>query len=148
MTRLYTTFLAGTFFLTLELTGAHAAPVSAPLEDSLQPCSSLVKQCFAHTGLERSNCFYSAASHPFCEGSPLGTLVMQRWEMAPNRPAGTEQAPGFLGPRLVDQQCLKVFDNTLSGKLIDESVTGATVEKLLESLEKCYETMTLELVRP
>lgn len=148
MIRLYTAFFVCTFFLTLGLSAAHAVPVSAALEDSLQPCNNLVKQCFAHTGLERSNCFYSAASHPFCEGSPLGTLVMKRWEMAPNRPAGTEQAPGFLGPRLVDQQCLKLFDNTLSGKLIDESVTGSTVETLSESLEKCYETMTLELVRP
>ena len=127
---------------------AFAAPVSQPLEDSLPQCNTLIKQCFAHAGLERANCFCSAGTHPFCDGSSLGELILKRWEMAPNRPAGAEGAPGFMGPKLVDQECLRKFDNTLSSQLLKEEVPAATVEQLSESIEQCYETMPLELVRP
>ena len=127
---------------------ALAAPVGTSMDDSLPQCTNLVKQCFAHAGLDRANCFYSAGTHPFCEGSSLGELSMKRWEMAPNRPTGSEDAPGFLGPKLVDQECLKKFDNTFSSQLLKGEIPGATVEQLSESVEECYETMTLELVRP
>ena len=127
---------------------ALAAPVGTSMDDSLPQCTNLVKQCFAHAGLDRANCFYSAGTHPFCEGSSLGELSMKRWEMAPNRPAGTENAPGLLGPKLVDQECLKSFDNKLSAQMLKQEMPANKVEQLSDSLDECYETTHLELVRP
>lgn len=135
------------FFVCSTAAAVPGVPVVAA-DPATPQCRTLVKECMAHSDLERANCFYSAGTHPFCEGTDLGELILHRWEMAPNRPAGHESAPGFMGPQLVNRDCLKRFDALLSSKLVEDTAMQPTIEHLSESLEACYETMPMDLVRP
>ena len=118
------------------------ADVTAP------QCAELIKECFAAEGVERSNCFFSSAKHPFCEGTKLGKLTYQRWIMSPVRPSGPEAAPEFLGPQLVDQHCLKNFDNTWLSKLIQPENLANNIAGLEKDLKSCTKEISHQLTRP
>lgn len=126
-----------------------SAEVSASIANESAPqCAELVKECFASDGVERSNCFFSSAKHPFCEGTALGKLTYKRWIMSPVRPGGPEAAPEFLGPQLVDQLCLSNFDNTWMSKLIDPESLAQSVTGLEKELSKCTKEISDSLTRP
>jgi hypothetical protein len=64
---------------------AHSDLESPPTSDkeSVQ-CISLIRECFSYHGFNRSNCFFTSATHPFCQGSELGSLAYRRWVLSPN----------------------------------------------------------------
>lgn len=126
----------------LDTSSAHIS------NDTLPQCNALLRACFGVTNLDRANCFYSSATHPFCDSSSLGKLALKRWQMAPNRPNGTSDAHGFLGPQRVNLSCLKTFDESLSEQLLNASLTEALLKQLDEQIETCYDTLPIELVRP
>ncbi|MCB0332870.1 MAG: hypothetical protein KDD55_05175 [Bdellovibrionales bacterium] len=139
------------FFFLLFSSQALAAPVDSSanaIYEASPQCAQLVKECFANEGTDRSNCLFSAAKHPFCEGTALGKLTYRRWMMSPVRPAGEETAPGFLGPQLVDQNCLTNFDNTLLSKLIQPETLSASIPTLDDSLSGCTKEISHQLTRP
>lgn len=139
--------LGTTAFLAVLLFSIPVAAVEeAPVEPAKQ-CADLVKECFAKTGIEQSNCLFSAKEHPFCEGTTLGRLVHRRWLMSPVRLAGDE-APGLLGPQLIDQNCLSSFDSRLLSTLLGEEYSTEQLEQLDEDLQKCVSDIANSLTRP
>lgn len=131
-------------------TEAFAAPTTATsaIHEASPQCAQLLKECFTSEGTERSNCLFSSAKHPFCEGTELGKLTYRRWMMSPVRPSGEESAPGFLGPQLVDQNCLSNFDSTLLSKLIQPETLSASIPTLNDSLNGCTKEISHQLTRP
>lgn len=114
----------------------------------LLQCSELVKECFTKSDLHRTNCFFSSAKHPFCEGTSLGKLTYKRWAMSPVHPSADEAPPAFLGPRLVDHECLGKFDNQLSGILIGGNPLDEAFDKLNSNLDGCTKKLSNEMMRP
>ncbi len=142
---------------------AHSDVEAPPTSDkeSLQ-CISLIRECFSYHGFNRSNCFFTSATHPFCHGSELGSLAYRRWVLAPNEQGTNKEAAeamaqnqldqqssaqAFLGPQVVDTACIKRTDEALESNLRIDSISIETVRKLTESLEKCKKDIGLELRR-
>jgi len=123
-------------------------PQEFPETEAPAQCVTLVKECFAHADLDRANCFFSSASHPFCKGTKLGKIAMRRFEIAPNRPSGSENAPGFLGPQLVNVTCLKSFDSQLSSQLMQRNFSHGSLSGLLKTLNSCNRNVEIDLTRP
>ena len=127
-------------------------PVSVSAEKQTSPsfgqCNELIKECFAYGVTERSTCFYSAGSHTFCRGSDIGRLAMQRWSMSSVRRPGLESAPAFLGPNIVDGDCIANFDARWSALLLDGDTSLATIHDLTTTLKTCSRTTTEDLMRP
>ena len=73
---------------------------------------------------------------------------MKRWQMAPNKKGAPEDAPAFLGPQLIDQECLGKFDDMWSSKLIGEEMSKDKVMSLDTELDKCTKQISMELLRP
>ena len=140
--------------LFLFLASAAGADVTQTATDSIGPiepsqqCAQLVKECFASSGVERSNCFFSRAKHPFCEGTKLGKLTYRRWIMSPVRANGPESPSEFLGPHLVDQHCLSNFDNTWLSTLIEPEFLADDIDKLETALKSCTKEISHQLTRP
>ncbi|MCB0320236.1 MAG: hypothetical protein KDD60_04865 [Bdellovibrionales bacterium] len=127
--------------------------------EPIDQCARLVHGCFgSDEGETRSNCLFSTAKHPFCEGTTLGKLVYQRWLMAPARIGGLdEKSPGFLGPKLVDQECLANFDGLFVSSLVrgdrgsDQGEVGtlhSQLDSLSQKLRQCAQEVSPELSQP
>lgn len=134
------TLTFGTF--TLAETKGSAAPSAEGR------CSELIKECFAFADNARSDCFHAAAGHTFCSGSNLGTLAMKRWSMSPVQNPALESAPAFLGPRLIDGDCVNNFDNKWSGLLVKGDVSSDSIKALNATLDTCNREVSNELSRP
>ena len=136
------------FFLVTSAEAETDRGASGSVQD-LGDCRELVKECFSYKGDVRSHCFYTAGSHAFCKGSPLGKLAMNRWVLS-GRPFELQDAPALLGPDIIDQTCLDNFDNLLSGDLIKKNPSPSEVKNLSSQLEKCQPPfeMQLDLTRP
>jgi hypothetical protein len=129
---------------------------SEGLRESEQ-CISLVRECFSYHGYNRSNCFFTSATHPFCEGSELASLAYRRWVLSPSdgpkvNAENTGQAHGssmqaFLGPQLVDPSCIEESDKRLESSLRINTISADTVRKLSAALEACRRDIGLELQR-
>ncbi len=111
-------------------------------------CAELLKECFARTGFERSNCLFSSSKHPFCEGTQLGALGWKRFQMSSTRPAGMESQPGIMGPQLIDQQCIAQFDNQLLASLIEGSYSESALEGFDAKLSECVSEVGSDFSRP
>ncbi len=122
-------------------------PIQAIGAEPLKQCANLVAECYAADGLEQSNCLFSTAKHPFCEGSQLGKLVYKRWSMSSVRPIGLD-APAFLGPQLINQECVSNFDNMLVASLLKDVIEVAVLEKLSVELQSCAHDVSNKLTRP
>jgi len=123
------------------------AKISRPV-DLQSECAELVEECFGYKENERANCFYSAATHPFCEGTDLGKLTYKRWSMSPVKLPGQVDAPAFLGPQLIDGSCIANFDNQWFGKIVDNKVSKEDITSLQSSLDNCRKESPAELPRP
>ena len=121
-----------------------AASVKVPYEQ----CAELVKECFAESEMEQSNCFFSSAKHPFCEGTALGDVVLKRWSLSPEKSNVLEAPPALLGPQIIDGQCLKNFDAKFSDILIRDDLTEATIKQTDKNLENCKKDVSNQLTRP
>lgn len=110
-------------------------------------CAGLVKECFAYDTNERANCFYSSSTHPFCEGTALGKLAYKRWSMSPVK-LPMHDAPGLLGPQLIDGECISSFDNQWFGRIVDTSLSSDQLQKLESTLDSCKKKELPSLPRP
>lgn len=140
--------LALLYSVVLAFSVSHAAQPADPAVSPQAPCAELIKECFATTDLQRSNCLFSAYKHPFCEGEGLASLIYKRWIMSPVRPVGLEDAPSFLGPRLIDQECLAKFDSKLLTSLMELNLDEAALKKLDQDLLSCTKEISNQLTRP
>ena len=111
-------------------------------------CAELVKECFVESEVEQSNCFFSSASHPFCEGTKLGDLVLKRWTLSPEKSSVIEAPPGLLGPQVINGECLKNFDAKFSGMLIGGELTEDSITQTDAELENCKKNVSDQLSRP
>jgi hypothetical protein len=111
-------------------------------------CSEVLEECFGYAGSERSNCFYSAAHHPFCEGSRLGKIISKRWALSPTMIPGAENVPGFLGPQLVDAECLAGVDREWYGKILNQEISDESSIQIGARLDACVVKIPIELPRP
>lgn len=112
-------------------------------------CADLVKECFAYSGSERSDCFHTAGTHSFCAGSPLGDLAMKRWSMSANQNPSLEQSPALLGPKVVDGACVGNFDNNWSGALVKGDFSAEATKHLSETINSCNRAeMPTDFMRP
>ena len=115
---------------------------------AVKQCAELIRDCFARSDSDLSNCFYSAAKHPFCEGSDLGKLAYKRWSMSPSQGGNENAPPAFLGPQLVDRECLSNFDNQWSSELIRGGISKDTLKKLEAKIDSCKKDTSIDLLRP
>ena len=111
------------------------------------PCGDLVRECFAYSGQHFENCIHVSSDHPFCERTALGGLIQKRWQMAPSQPS-LDGVPGFLGPRMVNRECVKNFDIQLSARLGSGDLTNEVVQSLTQSLNACSQEVPADLLRP
>ncbi len=118
--------------------------------EPLAQCARLVHGCFGENeGESRSNCLFSTSKHAFCQGTKLGKLIYRRWIMSPIRIGGVdEQVPGFLGPKLVDQDCLNNFDNFFVSSLVNGQELEVQLDSLSETLSACTSEISPEFSRP
>jgi len=134
-------------FLCLSVSNTLIAQQEYGQTDTSSPCSQLVAECFESFEVERSRCFFSASNHPFCDGTPLGELTHQRWMISPDLAPG-RGAQMFLGPQLVDKECLENFDNLWLGMLLNEKSISSKIPSLTTSLETCKKEISHDLSRP
>ncbi len=149
--------------LPLNAQAAHndSQTTQAGESESLQ-CVSLLRECFSYHGYNRSNCFFTSATHPFCEGSELGTLAYRRWVLSPGTEGVREHGTGetvlpsghsetavqaFLGPQIVDKACIEKTDELLQSSLRIDSIVPDTIRKIAAGLESCRRDLGLELER-
>lgn len=115
---------------------------------SQMQCAELIKECFSSSGVQRTNCFYTSAKHPFCEGTEVGKLSFKRWTIGANTSIDGTMPPGLLGPSMYNEQCLSNCDT----KWLSELVPGDSNPKSLENMNQCYdnckEKKSLEILRP
>lgn len=110
-------------------------------------CAELVKECFGYQQTERTNCFFSASTHPFCEGTELGKLTQKRWSMSPIK-LPNQDVPGFLGPQLVDGECISGFDNKWFSQMVDGALSSEQLTQLDTTLDACKKKDAPSLPRP
>lgn len=91
---------------------------------SAEQCSQMVKECFSSNGIQRSNCFYTSAKHPFCEGTDVGNLVYKRWSLSANSTIDGSTPPGLLGPSVYDEQCIEACDTQWLSTLVKGEYTA------------------------
>lgn len=115
---------------------------------SQRQCADLIKECFAYSDEERSDCFHAAGAHSFCAGSSLGTLAMKRWSMSPVRNPALDTAPAFLGPQVVDGECVNNFDNNWSGALVKGDYSADSLQSFETTLDSCNRKMPVDMMRP
>jgi len=122
---------------------------NAQAATSERQCADLIKECFAYSGNERSDCFHAAGGHSFCTGSALGDLAMKRWSMSPIQNPALEQSPAFLGPKVVDGECIRNFDNNWSGALVSGTFSVEANKNLVETLNSCNRAeLPVDFTRP
>ena len=122
-----------------------------------------MRECFSYHGYNRSNCFFTTATHPFCDGSELGSLAYRRWVLSPGSESAKENSAGetiipsghsetavqaFLGPQIVDRACIEKTDELLQSSLRIDSIAPDTIRKIAAGLEGCRRDLGLELRRP
>ncbi|MBN8550465.1 MAG: hypothetical protein J0M12_14215 [Deltaproteobacteria bacterium] len=130
-----------------QLAQAESAKTLRPSSD--RQCADLVKECFAYSDSERSDCFHSAGTHSFCAGSALGDLAMKRWSMSSNQNPTLDQAPALLGPKVVDGDCVSNFDNKWSGALVQGAISADATTQLTQTLNACNRSeLPSDLMRP
>jgi hypothetical protein len=142
---------ASLFALVCGLNVASAAPskaarVADPAKE--KACVDVVRNCFARAGQDRSSCFYSSSRNVQCEGTDTGRLSYKRWALDPVPAGNAEPPPAFMGPRLVDQECVSNFDNRWSSMLIKSDEAVASTPQLEAQLESCYKTVSIDIARP
>jgi len=115
---------------------------------SQNQCGELVKECFSSSGLSRSNCFYTAAKHPFCEGTEIGRLAYRRWTIAAGSSINGMTPPGLLGPNIYDEQCVSNCDTKWLSELVPGEVSAKSIENVSSCFEQCKQESNLEILRP
>lgn len=129
----------------ITLASSVSAEVGRP--SSKGACAELIKECFAYRGDEQTTCFSASARHPFCQGSELGLLAEKRYGMTPSIAPGDETAPGFLGPNLIDKDCLANFDSQFSAALINGSTSADSVSQLSHALDGCRVDVSNDILK-
>ena len=111
------------------------------------PCGALVRECFSYNGQHFERCLHVSAGHPFCDGTALGGLLEKRWQMAPSQPS-LDDAPAFLGPKMVNRECGKNFDSQLSALLGSGALNPDVIQSMSQSLSSCSQELPADLLRP
>lgn len=149
-----TLIVAAFFLLPLTSLAESRTDISPSTQDvlakghqALNPCTELVKECFAYGGEEFTNCLFTSGHHPFCGNTQLGSLVLKRWGFTPSS-TGRENAPAFTGPQLIDRDCVKNFDGQLSGILTRGDVSAELLTNLDGVLNSCNREAPVDLTRP
>lgn len=143
-----TSILRCIYFLILMVAPARALHAQPPgqITNGETQCASLIRECFSYENVQRTNCFYSSATHPFCEGSELGALSSRRWVLSPN--AGQNSSVhGFTGPQLIDKECIAKFDRRMKETLEQEPLGSDSIRQLASLIEECKKDLQLELQR-
>lgn len=127
-----------------------ALPLTVLAQEQIAPvvpnaqCGQLVKECFATNKAEQTDCFFSASTHPFCQGTDLGQLVHERWVLSPDSHAKQAGTLSLLGPQIVDQSCVSNCDSEFVGALISGAPTAIQIEKS----RSCYNSCSKAEVQP
>jgi hypothetical protein len=111
-------------------------------------CADLTKECFAYSRMERDECFKGVTSHPLCAGSRVAELAEKRLSLSPNAPDAIDGGPAFLGPQLVDSDCLANFDAAWSSALVQGLLSEDEYRHLSMSLDQCARIPASQVVRP
>lgn len=109
-------------------------------------CGEIAEDCYAKSNSKKTNCFFSAAKHPFCEGTKLGDFLFQRWAKESSANGGTASA--FLGSSVVDKDCLNRLDSQVSSEILRGAVNNKSIELHLKSLNSCSKRIDDQLTRP
>lgn len=134
-----------------ESLAAESLATESLADVALPQCQELIQGCFAKSGKHKVRCFFTTGKHPFCEGSTLGKLALQRWEISPDKGWGNsaENYRASLNAKeIVDFECLDNFDNRLSSRLITENLNETSLETLKQELRECKLAMGQDIVRP
>jgi hypothetical protein len=130
-------------------TSKHVVKTAASYDPAKEhACVDMVKNCFARLPEDRSSCFYVASRASQCTNTETGALSYKRWALDPVPTGNAEPPPAFMGPRLVDRDCLANFDNRWSSELLRGDSTIASVKQLGDQLERCYKETAIDISRP
>lgn len=121
---------------------AYASPLK-PQSD----CAIQLKSCFALKGIQKSNCFYTTARLPTCQGSKIGKLALERWSLAVDSTGGGEIPPGLLGPadEIIDSACVENCDTKWLSLILAGNFQSDQVESCYDS---CRVSDNLNLLQP
>lgn len=115
---------------------------------TFKQCAQIVKECFAQSGIERSNCWYGSAHHPFCDGSKLGDLINKRWALDSSSIDDGEESHSLLGPEFIDHACVSNCDNVFLSALINGTDTTGNLRQINSCYDSCRQESNFEILRP
>lgn len=124
------------------------AVLLAPNAQAQSACEQVVKSCFAENGLQRANCFYTAAKDKDCTKTELGKLTYRRWSLSSNTTISGDTPPGLLGPSMYDDACLVNCDNRWLSHLLAETLNAGVIKQLDACFNECTKGSALEILRP
>jgi hypothetical protein len=146
-------------FLLCSISQAHALHDQTQMpqisdQGDVAQCVSLVRECFSYHGYNRSNCFFTAATHPFCEGSDLGSLAYRRWVLSPST-AGSEgpsqgdeaSTRASFGTQIIDRKCIDSVDEFFQSSIRISTIPADTIQAISTKLEGCRRDLGIELQR-
>jgi len=125
-----------------------ASFVALAANEEDQRCADLVKECFVYSRIERDDCFNGVAGHPFCVDSRVGKLAEKRLSLSPNALDASDGGPAFLGPQLIDSECLVNFDSAWSSALVKGDLSEEEYNQLSSNLDQCARIPASEVMRP
>jgi hypothetical protein len=133
----------------LILLSAATLPYSASaLASESHTCIELAKECFAYAGDARESCFNAVSGHPFCRETRTGQLAAKRAQFSSLVPPNDQDGPSFLGPNLVNRDCLHNFDNAWSVGLINGNSSAEEHQALERNLRRCARVPSSDILRP
>jgi hypothetical protein len=107
----------------------------------------MVRACLSRATESRDVCFESASVSPVCIGSQVGDIAAKRSHFAP-MVSRDEEGPAFLGPQVVDRECLENFDVQLGATLEIGPLTSERRDSLNAQLDRCNQMAPPDLYRP
>ncbi len=111
-------------------------------------CAEMIKECFSSSGVARTNCFYTSAKHPFCEGTEVGKLSYKRWTIGANTQVDGNNPPGLLGPNFYDEKCISNCDTKWLSELVPNDLTTDSINGVGSCFDSCKKDNSLEILRP
>ena len=129
-------------FTLLNIDTAAASDRHIPTRGALRQCGTLATECLNADKHNRTACYYSSFTHPFCSGTRLGDLLRKRWEYSASNRASSQAA------RMISPLCVENFDASLSSALISDQLTTQRMAALSEQLNSCVIELADDLVKP
>lgn len=110
-------------------------------------CEEALKECLVQTLEQRELCLSSSVTTALCSQSNLLELLNTRVSFS-SVDTHDAEGPAFLGPKVIDKNCVAHFDTALTGALVKGPLSADAVTSFELSITSCAKRETPELTRP